>query len=49
MKQYYIKMLSHHHAEIKRLKASREDYAQNNINLLVQESLQFKKLLDALV
>ena len=41
-------MLSHHHSEIKRLKNSREDYAQENINLLVTESIRFKQLLTEL-
>lgn len=49
MKNYYIKMLSHHHTEIKRLKASREQYAQENINLLVAESIRFKELLNNLI
>ena len=49
MKNYYIKMLSHHHTEIKRLKASREQYAQENINLLVAESIWFKELLNNLI
>ncbi len=49
MKNYYIKMLSHHHTEIKRLKSSREQYAQENINLLVAESIRFKELLNNLI
>jgi hypothetical protein len=49
MKQYLIKILSHHHSEIKRLKSSREDYAQENINLLVVESIRFKELLDEVI
>lgn len=42
-------LLSHHHAEIKRLKASREDYAQQNIELLVKESQQFKNKIEQLL
>lgn len=49
MEQYLIKMLSHHHTEIQRLKASREQYAQENINLLVAESIRFKELLNNLI
>jgi hypothetical protein len=41
-------LLSHHYNEIKRLKASREEYAQENIQFLCKESDQFKAKLDRL-
>jgi len=42
-------LLSHHHNEIKRLKSSREEYAQENIQFLCKESEQFKAKIQQLM
>lgn len=42
-------ILSHHHTEIKRLKNSREEYAQENIEFLCKESVRFKARIQQLI